>query len=136
MKGLKVVLVVIGILCLVSSAPGTVAPWSSIVRGLTVIGLEAPPGHPVVVYCTRLSSLTFALVGVFFLVLASDPLRYRPMLALAVCGCFAVAVLALVAGCLIGMQPLWYLGDAVSCAVAGVLILAFWPRGVQPATVK
>jgi hypothetical protein len=136
MKALKAVLVVIGILCLLSAAPGTVAPWPSIVRGLGVIGLEAPPEHPVVVYCTRLSSLTFALIGVFFLVLASDPLRYRPMLVLAVWGCFATAVVALAAGCLTGMQPLWYLGDTAASLIAGLLILAFWPRGVQPTALK
>jgi len=128
MKGLKVVLVVIGLLCLVSAAPAMVLPWSSIVRGLGVFGLQAPPEHPVCLYCTRVYTLAFALIGIFFLVLASDPLRYRPMLVLAVCGLFLTAVAALVAGRLTGMQPLWYLADAVSCAVAAALILAFWPR--------
>lgn len=133
MRGLKVVLVVVGIVCFVSSAGALVLPWPSIVRALGTIGLEAPPEHPVVIYGARLMVLAFALIGVFFLVLASDPLRYRPMLVLAVCGCFAVAACALVTGWLTGIQPLWYLGDAVSCAVAGVFILAFWPRGVAPA---
>ena len=136
MKGLKVVLVVIGVLCFVSSAPGTVLPWSSLVRCAGVMGLEVPPEHPVVVYSMRVESLAFALIGIFFLVLASDPLRYRPMLVLAVCGLFAVAAVALVAGWLIQMQPLWYLGDAAGCAVAGVLILVFWPRGAERAAAE
>ena len=130
MKGLKVVLVVIGVLCLLS-ALGLVVPWLTLVGWAESIGLEPPPGHPVIFYGMRLACLASALIGVFFLVLASDPLRYRPMLVLAVCGCFAVAGVALVAGRLTGMQPLWYLGDTVSSAVAGLLILAFWPRGVE-----
>ena len=131
MKALKAVLVVMGILCFLSSAPGVAAPWSSIVRWLGVLGLQAPPDDPVVVYCMRLSSLGFALIGVFFLVLATDPLRYRRMLVLAVCGCFATAAVALATGWLTGMQPRWYLTDAAASFVAGVLILAFWPREAE-----
>lgn len=132
MRGLKAVLVVIGVLCFLSSAFGVVAPWSSIVRWLGILGLEAPPAHAAVVYSMRIGSLSFALIGIFFLVLASDPVRYRPMLVLAVCGCWAVAICALAAGWIAQMQPVWYVADVVSCALAGLLILAFWPRGVQP----
>ncbi len=130
MKGLKVVLVVIGVACLLS-APGLVVPWSTLVGWAELMGLEMPPGHPVILYGLRLTCLSWALIGVFFLVVASDPVRYRPMLVLAVFGCFATAAVALVAGGLTQMQPLWYLGDAVSSGVAGVVILAFWPRGVE-----
>jgi len=131
MKTLKVVLVVMGVLFLVS-APGTVLPWSSVVGWAAIWGLQAPPDHPLVDYFVRMASLAFALIGIFLLVLATDPLRYRPMLVLTVCGCFAVAVVALAAGRLAEMPALWYLGDAVGCVVAAVLILAFWPREPQP----
>lgn len=131
MRALKVVLVVIGILCFISSAPGVFAPWSSIARWLGVLGLQAPSDHPLVVYCLRLSSLGFALIGVFFMVLATDPMRYRPMLVLAVCGAFITAGVALVTGCLVQMQPRWYLTDAAASLVAAVLILAFWPREAE-----
>lgn len=127
MKGLKVLLVVMGLLCLFS-APGTVLPWSSLVGWAAIWGLQAPPDHPLVDYFVRMASLAFALIGVFLLVLATDPLRYRAMLVLTVCGCFAVAVVALVAGWLAGMPALWYLGDGIGSALAGVLILCFWPR--------
>ncbi len=134
MRGLKVALVLIGVLCLVSTVPATVLPWSSVVRYMEVFGVEAPPDHPVVVYCMRVYSLGFALIGIFFLVLASDPVRYRPMLVLAACGCWLVAVAALVNGWLTEMQPVWYLADVGASAVAGTLILAFWPRGVELGT--
>jgi hypothetical protein len=133
MRGLKTVLTVIGIVCFLSSVPAVAAPWSSVVRWLGILGLEAPPEHPAVVYMMRIGSLSFALIGIFFLVLASDPLRYRAMLVLAVCGCWAVAICALAAGWVVQMQPVWYVADVLGCALAGVLILAFWPRGVQAA---
>ena len=131
MKALKVVLVVMGVLCLLS-APGTVLPRSSLVAWAAIWGLHAPPDHPLVAYSVRMACLAFALIGIFLLVLAADPLRYRPMLVLTVCGCFAVAVVALAAGWLAGMPALWYLGDAVGGVVAAVLILAFWPREAEP----
>jgi len=133
MKALKAVLVVLGVLCFLSSAPAIVLPWSGVVRGLEGLGLEAPVGDAFVVYCVRLSSLGFALIGIFFLILAADPLRYRPMLVLAVCGLWLMAAAALVTGWLAQMQPPWYLGDFAACLIAALLLLAFWPRQVEPA---
>jgi hypothetical protein len=133
MKALKVVLVVLGIVCILSTAPGAVAPWSTIVHWLGVLGYDPLPDQPMVIYSMRLSSLGFALMGVFFLVLATDPLRYRPMLALAVCGLFLTAALALAAGWLLQMQPPWYLADCAFSLVAALLILALWPRQAAPA---
>ncbi len=131
MKALKAVLVVLGIVCILSVAPGAVAPWSTIVRYQGYLGLEPMPDQPMVIYCVRLSSLGFALIGAFFLVLATDPVRYRPMLALAACGLVLTAALALVTGWLTQMQPRWYLADCAVSLVAAVLILAFWPRQAE-----
>jgi len=134
MKALKAVLVVLGVLCFLSSAPAVVLPWSGIVRALEVLGLQAPVGDAFVIYCVRLSSLAFALIGIFFLMLASDPLRYRPMLALAICGLWLMAAAALFTGWLAHMQPRWYLADFASCLIAAVLLLALRPRQVEPGT--
>jgi hypothetical protein len=133
MKALKIVLVVMGVLCFLSSAPGAVAPWSSIVHWLGVLGLDPVPEQPFVVYCVRLSSLGFALIGVFFLVIATNPLRYRPLLALAVWGLLLTAVLAFSTGRMVGMPPLWYLVDTVSSLLAAVLLLLLWPRAPSAA---
>jgi hypothetical protein len=136
MIAVRVVLVVMGIVCILSAAPGAVAPWSSIVHWLGVFGLEPIPEQPLVVYCVRLSSLGFALIGVFFLVLATNPVRYGPMVALAVCGLLLMAALALVTGLQIRMQPPWYLADAGLSLLAAVLLLAFWPRGAPVSSVN
>jgi hypothetical protein len=127
-KGLKTVLVAVGALCVLSCMPGVFVPWSAIVRLLGFLGYSARPVHPLIPYCLRLTSLGYGLMGVLFLVLASDPLRYRPMLVLAVCGLFLLGLLALGAGWLVQLRPPWYLADAASCLVGAVLILAFWPK--------
>lgn len=132
MKALKVVLAVTGVVCLLS-ASGALLPWTSIARFLEMMGLEAAPAHRLIVYCLRLVGLSFALIGVFFLILATDPLRYRPMLVLAVCGLWAMALAALVTGWRVGMPRFWYLGDATSCVIVAVLIHARWPKEVAPA---
>jgi len=132
MKALKAVLVVLGLLCVLTSAPAVFAPWSAVTAFLGLFGLQAPPDHPAVLYGLRVGSLAFALIGIFFLVLATDPLRYRPMLVLAVWGLFLTGGVALVTGRLTHMQPFWYLGDVVSCFLAAVLILAFWPKQAAP----
>jgi hypothetical protein len=128
MTAVRIVLVMLGIVCILSTAPGAVAPWPSIVHWLGVLGLEPMPDHPLVVYCVRLSSLGFALIGVFFLVVATNPVRYGPMVALAVCGLFLTAALAVATGIQTRMQPPWYLADAGVASLAAVLLLAFWPR--------
>ncbi len=132
MKALKAVLAVLGVLCLLGTVPTTVLPWSSIVRYLGILGFEAPVDDPLVVYCVRLSSVGFALIGVFFLVLSTDPLRYRPMLVLAVCGLWLTAAAALITGWLSGMEPRWYLVDFGVCLIAALLILGLWPKQPTP----
>ncbi len=79
-------------------------------------------------YCLRLASLGFVLVGVFFLVLASDPLRFRAMLVLAVSGLFLLGIAALLSGWLVELRPPWYLADAALSLLGGILILALWPQ--------
>ena len=128
MRGLKVVLVVLGMVCFVSCVAGVVLPWGAMVRYMEALGLQAPAGDALVVYCVRLASLGFCLIGVFFLVLATDPLRYRPMLVLAEVGLWLMAGTALATGCLTRMRPPWYFADFGSCLLAALLILVFWPK--------
>jgi hypothetical protein len=128
MKALKIVLVAIGLVCALGCAPGVVAPWPTVNHWLGIIGVEPLPDQPMVVYCVRLSSLGFALIGVFFLLLATDPLRYRPLLALGVWGLLLTSAVALTTGRLVAMQPPWYWADSGVSLLVAVLILVFWPR--------
>lgn len=130
MRALKAVLVVIGVLCGVSVI-GVLLPWSTLVRFMEFWGLEPPPADPFVVYSARVNCLLAGLIGVFFLVLSSDPVRYRPMLVLGTAGLFLTGVVCLLTGWITGLQLTGYLGDVVFCLVAAILICAFWPKGAQ-----
>jgi len=131
MRALKTVLVMLGVVCLLSTAPATVLPWSTMGHCLGILGLGVLTDDPLVVYCVRLSALGFALIGAFFLVLATNPVRYRPMLVLAVCGLWLMAAAAFVTGWLTDMWPRWYLVDFATCSIAALLILVLWPRQAE-----
>lgn len=133
MTGLRVILVVIGLVCLLSASLGAFVPWPSLSRGMACLGFDDLSLTPLGLYALRLASLGCGLFGVFFLILASDPIRYRPMLALATVGLFLLGFAALAIGWLLRVQPPWYLADAGFCLLGALLILIFWPRSVpQP----
>ena len=136
MKGLKTVLIVIGAVLLVTSLYGFFTPWPTLARWAGVMGFRNLQASPLVVYAWRLSSLVFALVAVYFFFLASDPLRYRPLLGLSIWGLLLVTVGAILAGGYLHLHPPWYLADAITAFVAAVLLLIFWPKartGPSPA---
>ncbi len=93
-----------------------------------MVGYPGLPTNPLMVYTLRLSSLAFAMVGIFFFVLATDPMRYRPLVGLAVWGLLLLAAGAVVAGVFLQLHPATYLAGALGCVVAALLLVAFWPR--------
>ena len=132
MRALRAVLVVIGVLCGISVL-GAVLPWSALVRIAEFWGLQPPPADPLVVYSARVGCLLGGLIGAFFLVLSSDPVRYRPMLVLGTAGLFLTGVVCLLTGWMTGLPLTGYLGDVTFCLVGAILICAFWPKGAQSA---
>ena len=44
-----------------------------------------------------------------------------------------LGVVCAITGLVVGMSVLWFLGDSVSCAILGVLILAFWQQANRTA---
>ena len=128
MKGLKIVLVLLGILTLAKSLLGIFAPWSELLRWSALFGYPGLPTNPLMIYTVRLASLMFAMVGIFFFVLATDPMRYRPLIGLSVWGLLLLAAGAVVAGVLLRLHPAMYLAGALSLVVAALLLVVFWPR--------
>ena len=100
MKGLKIVLWVCAIACLLGFL-GLVMPWTAITRMFQLYGLSPLATQPVEAYMLRLTAALVGMIGVFFLLLALQPLRYGPMLYLAAFGLLAFSLLTLVAGALI-----------------------------------
>jgi len=73
----------------------------------------------------------FGIIGVFFAILARNPLKYGVMLPLAAYGLVGYGIFSLVAGMRYGL-PVWaYSGDVIFGVVAGVLVLIFRKKAIQ-----
>ena len=124
MKGLKIVLWVCAVGCLLSFVFAAL-PWNFIKGWFEFFGLKPPAMGPITVYMFRLCLATYGLIGIFFVILARNPLKYDGMLLLAAYGALLTALFCLVGGIRYGL-PLWaYSCDVIFCALAGVLLLIF-----------
>ncbi len=125
MRALKICLWIAGVGCLLSVF-GMFLPMSAIESIAKFFGIESLPDSPLLVYAVRLMSGTYAAVGVFFVILALDPMKYGVMVPFSGVGAVFVGVVCAIAGLLTAMPLWWFLGDSLSCLVLGVLILVFW----------
>ncbi len=125
MRALKICLWIAGIGCLLSVI-GVFLPISVIESIAKFFGIESFPDSPQFMYAVRLMSGTYAAVGVFFVILALDPMKYGVMVPFSGVGAVFVGVVCAIAGLLAAMPLWWFLGDSLSCLVLGVLILVFW----------
>ena len=73
----------------------------------------------------RLMSATFAVIGIFLLILALSPAKYGIMVPFAGVTAVALGVVCAATGFIVKMPNLWFLGDALSALTLGVLILIF-----------
>jgi len=130
MRALKICLWIAGVGCLLSVF-GMFLPMPVFESIAKFFGIESLPDSPLLVYAVRLMSATYAAVGVFFIILALDPMKYGVMVPFSGVGAVFVGVVCAIAGLLTAM-PLWgFLGDSLSCLVLGVLILVFWQQAKQ-----
>jgi hypothetical protein len=129
MKGLKVVLWICGIAFLLSFI-FLLIPWRVMVHWCELIGIELPLIAPVSVYVTRLLLVCSGLIGIFFLILAANPLRYGPMLPLAGYGLILAGLVCLAYGIRYKLHVIMFGGDVVFSIVAGLLILVFRARAI------
>jgi hypothetical protein len=134
MRALKICLWIAGILCLLSVF-GIFLPISAWQSFAKIFGIESLPDSPVFVYAARLMSATYALVGVFFIILALDPMKYGVLVLFSGVASVLLGVVCAIVGLIAKMPNLWFLCDSSSCVVLGVLILAFWQRAKQKAVV-
>jgi len=127
MRGLRICLLVAGILCLLSVF-GVLLPLSAWQSFVQLFGFESLPDSPLFEYAARLMSATYAAVGIFFIILARRPGDYGIMVTFAGWSAVALGVICAVVGFTVEMPNLWFLGDSASCLVLGVLILVFWQQ--------
>ncbi len=130
MRALKICLWIAGFACLLSVFGMflPVSAWESITK---FFGIESLPDSPQFMYAVRLMSGTYAAVGVFFIILALDPMKYGVMVPFSGLAAVFVGVVCAIAGPLAEMPLWWFIGDSLSCLVLGVLILVFWQQAKQ-----
>ena len=129
MKGLKVVLWICGV-GLLLSFPFLLVPWRVMADWCGRMGVEIAISAPVAAYTTRGILACCGLIGVFFVILAKDPLRYGPMLPLAGCGLILVGLVCLAGGIRYKLPVIMFAGDVIFSIVAGLLILVFRARAI------
>src|SRR3989304_3375299 len=127
MRGLKICLWIAGILCLLAVV-GLFFPLSACESVAGFFGIEVLPDSPLIMYAIRTIAATFMGIGGFFVILALNPLKYEAMVLLSGITAVFIGLVCAISGPTVGMPPIWYLSDALSCVVLGVLILVFWQR--------
>ena len=65
------------------------------------------------------------------MILALHPMKYGVLVPFSGLAAVFLGVVCAIAGLVVGMPVLWFLGDSVSCTVLGVLILVFWRQAKQ-----
>lgn len=130
MTSLKVALWVTALGCL-SAVPFIFLPWAALESIGSWFGIESLPDTPIAVYFFKVAFGVFGLIGVFFIILAKNPLKYGPMLNLGAFGLILFALLALILGFSLGLPPIMYIGDGLSGLVLGIVILIFSSRPKQ-----
>ena len=88
-------------------------------------GGQPPAAEPITAYMIRSLLVIAGMIGIFFAILARNPLKYGAMLLLAAYGLLCYGLVCLVGGIRYAL-PIWmYAGDVVFGVVAGVLIIVF-----------
>ena len=130
MRGLKICLWIAGVGCL-TSVVGMFLPVRLVESLAKVFGGPAFPDSPLCLYALRVVSATYVGVGVFFVILALNPMKYGVLVPFSGLASVFLGVVCAITGLVVGMPALWFLGDTVSCIVLGVLILFFWQKARQ-----
>ena len=122
MKGTKIILWICAIYCLAGFVLAAL-PWRALAALCDWVGIHPPAAEALTVFMFRLCLALFGMIGVFFAILARNPLKYGAMRLLAAYGLVGYGIFSLAAGIRYGF-PVWtYSGDVIFGVVAGLLLL-------------
>jgi len=131
MKVLKVILWISAIGSSLSGFVSAVLPWQMITGWIASSGIQPPGNEPATIYMFRLGFMAYGMMGVFFGILATNPLKYGVMLPFAACFLICYSLFRLVGG-LLYQYPVWhYIGDFIIGIVFGILILILRKRALK-----
>ena len=122
MKSLKIALWVAAIGCL-TAVPFIVLPWHVLDKIVLWFGFEPIPNDRLIMYILRVSCGVYGLIGVYFIILARNPLVYGPMLDLGAYGLAIFGLLSLIIGLSLEISPRVFAGDALSGLILGIVII-------------
>ena len=77
---------------------------------------------PVFDYVVRVGMAAYLWIGVVLLVAATNPVRHRPQITVAIGALALLTAVCLIAGIVNRLPLLWYLGDAIPCLIAAILL--------------
>ncbi len=133
MKSLKVALWVTALGCL-TAVPFIVLPWSVVDKIALLFGIELIPNDPLVIYILRVSCGVYGLIGVFFIILARNPLGCSPMLDLGAYGLTIFGLLSLITGLSLEISPKVFTGDSLSGLILGIVIIVLSSKAKRTLT--
>ena len=122
MKSLKVTLWIAAIGCLIA-VPFIALPWSVLEKMVLWFGVSPIPNDPLVMYLLKVSCGVYGLIGVYFIILARDPLGCGPMLDLGAYGLAIFGLLSLIIGLSLQLPPRLFAGDALSGLILGIVLI-------------
>jgi hypothetical protein len=130
MKGLKIVLWICAICCLLGFII-TALPWQVITALYHWKGIQPPTAEPTNVLIFRLCGVISGMIGIFFVILARNPLNYGAMLLLASYGLLGFGLFCLLGGIRYGLPVLVYSKKFILFVVLGILILIFRKKAMR-----
>ena len=110
--------------CLIA-VPFIVLPWSVVEKVALWFGAGPLPDDPLVMYLLRASCGVYGLIGIFFIILAQNPLNYGPMLNVGAYGMIIFGLLSLIVGVGLDVSPKVYAGDFLSGLMLGIAVIVF-----------
>jgi hypothetical protein len=132
MRGLKICLWIAGVGCLLAGI-ALFLPIGALDSMVRLFSEESLPRSAVSFYLLRLVLATYFGIGLFYVILARDPMRYGVMIPFSGIIAVFIGIVCAAAGLLYEMPVLWFLGDAIASIVMGVLIFIFWQKAQRTA---
>jgi hypothetical protein len=127
MKGIKTILWICAVSCLLSFG-AALMPWKVITTILQWFEAQPFSSEPMGLYTFRVFMIMSGMIGIFFLILAQNPLKYNGMFNLGSYGLLCFGVMCLIFGIFYNLRFWIYLSDAIFCMLAGALLLILKKR--------